>query len=66
MNPLPGHFHVQWLQHSTQTMMEELGHPQELFWNDICENVPLGAVIEKMKVHESLNPPENPDEYFVK
>ncbi|KNZ81672.1 DNA (cytosine-5)-methyltransferase 1 [Termitomyces sp. J132] len=66
MDPSPGHFHVQWLQHSTQTMLEELGHPQELFWNDICENVPLGAVIDKVKVHEISEPPENSDEYFVK
>ncbi|KAG6870527.1 hypothetical protein C0992_013103 [Termitomyces sp. T32_za158] len=66
MNPPPGHFHVHWLQHSTQTMLEELGHPQELFWNDICENVPLGAVIDKVKVYESSKPPENADEYFVK
>ncbi|KAG6901728.1 hypothetical protein C0995_008696 [Termitomyces sp. Mi166 len=66
MNPSPGHFHVHWLQHSTQTMLEELGHPQELFWNDICEDVPLGAVIDKVKVHDSSEPPENFDEYFVK
>ncbi|KAG6884780.1 hypothetical protein C0993_008341 [Termitomyces sp. T159_Od127] len=66
MNPSPGHFHVHWLQHSAQTMLEELGHTQELFWNDICENVPLGAVVDKIKVYESSKPPGNPDEYFVK
>ncbi|KAG6836078.1 hypothetical protein H0H93_011621 [Arthromyces matolae] len=48
------------------TMMEELGHPQELFWNEICENVPWGAVIDKIVVHENSKPPGSFDEYFVK
>ncbi|GLB43613.1 putative class I-like SAM-binding methyltransferase superfamily, C5-methyltransferase family protein [Lyophyllum shimeji] len=59
-------FHVRWLQHSSQTMMEELGHPQELFFNDLCDHVPFGAVISRIVVHEGPDPPPKPDEYFVK
>ncbi|KAG6907943.1 hypothetical protein DXG01_006801 [Tephrocybe rancida] len=63
MNPTPGGFHIHWMEHSTQTMLEELGHPQELFWNDICGDVPWGAVISKVDVHEGSKVPENPAEF---
>ncbi|KAF8079195.1 S-adenosyl-L-methionine-dependent methyltransferase [Lyophyllum atratum] len=61
-----GRFHVQWLQHSSQTMMEELGHSQELFFNDLCDYIPFSAVIGKVVVHEDPSPPLKADEYFVK
>ncbi|KAF5385343.1 hypothetical protein D9615_001032 [Tricholomella constricta] len=61
-----GMFHVQWLQHSSQTMLEELGHPQELFYNDICDHVLFTAVTHKIVVHEGPSPPPDAHEYFVK
>ncbi|KAG6840764.1 hypothetical protein C0991_004549 [Blastosporella zonata] len=72
MDPAPGTFHVHWLTHSSKTMMEELGRPQELFWNDVCDDdrketeITWGAVVAKIKVQEGSNIPENPGEYFVK
>ncbi|KAG6831962.1 hypothetical protein H0H87_003297 [Tephrocybe sp. NHM501043] len=50
-----------------KTTLDQLGHPQELFWNDICEDkVPWGAVVAKIKVHEGSEVPENPHDYYVK
>lgn len=58
--------HVQWLEHASQTMLQELANPQELFFCNLCNPVSLGALIAKVKVH--LNPPGSvkPDEYFVR
>ncbi|KAG5635917.1 hypothetical protein H0H81_009679 [Sphagnurus paluster] len=60
-----GRVHVHWLQHSSQTMMEELGHPQELFFNNLCDSIPYRELIGKITVHESSTPPDKVDEYFV-
>lgn len=58
--------HVLWLEHSSQTMLQELANPQELFFYNLCNPVPLGGLIAKMKVH--LNPAASmkPDDYFVR
>ncbi|KXN85700.1 DNA (cytosine-5)-methyltransferase 1A [Leucoagaricus sp. SymC.cos] len=58
--------HVQWLEHGSKTMLHELANPQELFFYNLCNPVPLGSLITKVKVH--LNPAGSvkPDEYFVK
>ncbi|KAG5642233.1 hypothetical protein DXG03_003378 [Asterophora parasitica] len=62
-------FHVQWLQHSSQTMMQELGNPQELFYNELCDHVSFKAVADKIVVHEGPHqdrePPLAAHEYFV-
>ncbi|TFK42046.1 S-adenosyl-L-methionine-dependent methyltransferase [Crucibulum laeve] len=60
--------HVQWLEHGQQTMLEELGHRQELFLNELCGFVPLSTIVAKVKVHE-IPPPgfvAPPDDYFYK
>lgn len=58
--------HVQWLEHGSQMLLQEFADPQELFFNSLCNPVPLGSLVAKVKVH--LNPVGSvkPDEFFVR
>lgn len=60
-------FHVLWLEYSSHTVLQELGHPQELFYNDICDHVDFHNIIAKVNV---LEVPDiltvRPEDYFVK
>ena len=59
--------HVQWLEHGSQIFLEEMAHPQELFLNDLCGNIPIRLIIGKVVVHEKpqgLSSYKN--EYFYK
>ena len=60
-------FHVQWLEHSSHTMLEELGHPQELFYNDLCNHVHFKFIVAKVAAHEvSDSSGIKPEDFFVK
>ncbi|KAI5116817.1 hypothetical protein M0805_007098 [Coniferiporia weirii] len=41
--------HVQWLQHSCNTMFEELAHPQELFLTNLCGDIPLASILARCR-----------------
>lgn len=59
--------HVQWLEHGEQIFLQEVAHPQELFLNDLCGNIPIRTIIGKVVVHE--RPEKLPSihlEYFYK
>ncbi|TFK68239.1 S-adenosyl-L-methionine-dependent methyltransferase [Pluteus cervinus] len=43
--------HVQWLEHGTTIMFEELAHPQELFLDELCETFSLKLIVAKVTVH---------------
>ncbi|KAF9444348.1 S-adenosyl-L-methionine-dependent methyltransferase [Macrolepiota fuliginosa MF-IS2] len=58
--------HVQWLEHASQTVLSEMGDPQELFLCNMCNPVPLGALIAKVGVHTNPAGPVKPDEYSVR
>ncbi len=58
--------HVQWLEHASQTMLQELANQQEVFFCTLCNPVPLSSLVSKVKVH--VNPPSSvqPDEFFAR
>lgn len=65
-----GMVHIHWLEHGSQTVLEELAHPQELFYNDTCTNIPFELIVGKVHVHEVARgqpkPRLKPEDYFVK
>ncbi|KAF8640653.1 hypothetical protein AX17_000310 [Amanita inopinata Kibby_2008] len=44
--------HVQWLEHGSQILMQELAHPWELFLNNLCGNISLKIIVSKITVHQ--------------
>lgn len=58
--------HVQWLEHASQTMLQELADSQELFFYSLCNPVPLGSLAAKVKVHVNPSGSVKSDEYFVR
>jgi DNA (cytosine-5)-methyltransferase 1 len=58
--------HIQWLEHGSQILMEELAHPQELFYNDLCGSIPYKIVVGKVAVHEDPKFTVKPEDFFVK
>ncbi|KAG7452102.1 S-adenosyl-L-methionine-dependent methyltransferase [Guyanagaster necrorhizus] len=43
--------HVLWYDHGSNTVLEELAHPQELFILDLCTSIPLLSICGTVKVH---------------
>ncbi|KZT09519.1 S-adenosyl-L-methionine-dependent methyltransferase [Laetiporus sulphureus 93-53] len=43
--------HVQWFDHSSQSCLEEIGDPQELFLTDTCGTIDVSRVVCKATVH---------------
>ncbi|OCH84951.1 S-adenosyl-L-methionine-dependent methyltransferase, partial [Obba rivulosa] len=59
-------FHVQWYEHSSKTMLQELGNPRELFlWNG-CDDVDIRLVLGNIPVHHNCADQSTvgPSEYF--
>ncbi|SJL06388.1 uncharacterized protein ARMOST_09724 [Armillaria ostoyae] len=45
--------HVLWYDHGSNSILEELAHPQELFVLDHCTSIPLVSICGTVKVHHS-------------
>ncbi|KAI0822767.1 S-adenosyl-L-methionine-dependent methyltransferase [Trametes gibbosa] len=45
------HFHAQWLQHGSQTLLQEAAHPRGLFWLNECDDLPLECIFSKCNLH---------------
>jgi DNA (cytosine-5)-methyltransferase 1 len=45
-------YHLQWFNHGSQIMLEELAHPQELFLANQCEERRLETIVAKVNVHD--------------
>ncbi|KAF9011170.1 hypothetical protein BDQ17DRAFT_1233710 [Cyathus striatus] len=58
--------HIQWLEHGKQIILAELANPQELFLNDLCNDIDLRSIIGKVTVHERPKHEIGHDEYFCK
>jgi DNA (cytosine-5)-methyltransferase 1 len=58
--------HVQWLEHGSQILMEELAHPQELFYNELCGSIPYKTVVGKVTVHDGPKAMVKVEDFFVK
>jgi DNA (cytosine-5)-methyltransferase 1 len=54
--------HVQWLNHSSKTILQEIHDPQELFLQHLCHDIPMKSVIAPVRIHrldctpDSTNP----------
>jgi DNA (cytosine-5)-methyltransferase 1 len=57
---------VQWLEHGSQILMEELAHPQELFFNDLCGSIPYKTVVGKITINEDPKSTVKAEDFFVK
>ena len=44
-------FHAHWFSRGSETVLGETGDPCELFLVDLCDDSPLGAIMDKIKVH---------------
>lgn len=63
--------HIQWFEHSSQTLMDEISHPRELFVNQLCDNYPLREILGKVSVRslqkgEEFTYSTDSFEYFYK
>ena len=59
--------HVQWFSHSSKVDLCHLGHPNELFVQDLCDRVRLDLILGKMTMIEPLGPEDPlpaPDVFF--
>ena len=43
-------FHVEWFYHGSQTIMDEVAHPQELFLSNQCGYASLHEIAGKVKL----------------
>lgn len=60
-------FHVQWMEHASKTILQELSDSQELFLNEMCDSIPVEQVVDKAEVHWGPSPSGlNPLGYFCK
>ncbi|KAH9486450.1 DNA (cytosine-5)-methyltransferase 1 [Psilocybe cubensis] len=61
--------HVQWFNHGSQTILNELAHPQELFLSDLCGHDTVNHIVAKVTVHylpNEVDPKVKAGEYFCK
>ncbi|CDO73636.1 hypothetical protein BN946_scf185014.g106 [Trametes cinnabarina] len=43
-------FHARWLQHGSQTLLQEAAHSRGLFWLNACDDVPLECIFSHCNV----------------
>ena len=43
-------FHAQWLQHGSQTLLQEAAHSRGLFWLKSCDDLPLECIYSHCRV----------------
>ena len=70
MNEMYETVHVQWYQHSSKTILQELGHTQELFLTNACDTQSLKHIVGKVNVHY-IKPDQSladvkPHDYFYR
>ncbi|KAI9065405.1 S-adenosyl-L-methionine-dependent methyltransferase [Trametes sanguinea] len=44
-------FHARWLQHGSQTLLQEAAHSRCLFWLDACDDLPFECIYSHCNVH---------------
>ncbi|KAK7063908.1 mitogen-activated protein kinase [Favolaschia claudopus] len=61
------HVHLQWLEHGSQIILQEMAHPQELFITMLCEDQPIRFISGKLSVVFPEQGKQLPKEkYFVR
>ena len=46
--------HLQYYQHSSQTMLQEISDPQELFLTETCGAIQMNSILSKIVVHSRI------------
>ncbi|KAI0636601.1 S-adenosyl-L-methionine-dependent methyltransferase [Trametes polyzona] len=49
-------FHAQWLQHGSQTLLQEAAHPRGLFWLNECDDLPMECIYSHCNVSQVWRP----------
>lgn len=56
-------FHARWLQHGSQTILQETAHSNSLFWLNECDNVPMECIFAHCDLRKlGLGDDEPPDD----
>ncbi|KAJ7492258.1 S-adenosyl-L-methionine-dependent methyltransferase [Mycena latifolia] len=58
--------HIQWLEHGSQIVFEEMAHPRELFLNVLCEDQDIRWIAGRISVVYAVDPPRKREQYFVR
>ncbi|KAJ7269358.1 S-adenosyl-L-methionine-dependent methyltransferase [Mycena haematopus] len=58
--------HLQWLEHGTQIILQEMADPQELFLTMLCEDQPIVVIAGKISVVYSMSAPHKKTQYFIR
>lgn len=58
--------HVQWFEHSSKTLLQEMAHPLELFALYECDDIAVGAVLGLVDVVNPDSTDLNPDGYYCR
>jgi DNA (cytosine-5)-methyltransferase 1 len=58
--------HLQWLEHGSQIILQEMADPQELFLTMLCEDQPIGLIANKISVIHSMDAPRKKSHYFIR
>lgn len=58
--------HVQWLEHGSQIIFEEMAHPQELFLNVLCDDQAIRWIAGKVSVVYAMEAPRKEGQYFIR
>ncbi|KAF8215788.1 S-adenosyl-L-methionine-dependent methyltransferase [Mycena galopus ATCC 62051] len=58
--------HLQWFEHGSQIVLQEMAHPQELFLTMLCEDQPMGLIVAKIPVVYSMEAPHKKNHYFIR
>jgi len=60
-------FHVEWFYHGSQTITEEVAHPQELFLSSQCGLASLHEIAGKVKLsYFAESDKVKPEDFFCK
>ncbi|OCH93875.1 S-adenosyl-L-methionine-dependent methyltransferase [Obba rivulosa] len=65
-------FHAQWLQHGSQTLLQETAHSKALFWLNECDDLAMECIFGRCNVHilgsaddEPLDDGEEENDFFT-
>ncbi|OSD08481.1 S-adenosyl-L-methionine-dependent methyltransferase [Trametes coccinea BRFM310] len=66
-------FHARWLQHGSQTLLQEAAHSRCLFWLNSCDDLPLESIYSHCNVHPWIcgepapldDEPGDPNQFFI-
>ncbi|KAJ7776611.1 S-adenosyl-L-methionine-dependent methyltransferase [Mycena maculata] len=58
--------HLEWLEHGSQIILGEMGHPRELFLDMLCESFSVEFIAAKISVTYAMEPLRKADQFFFR